>query len=134
MKSSKTNTLTGFKCNVCGQVKPTSEFWPSYISKSIHKCKDCHYKQNPKKGRPVVSQELREAIRNDKEGLNGKELARKYGVSDTVVYRILNTGRTKAIRERNTEIRLLFEKGIPLVVLMEKFGLPEKRIEGIVKT
>jgi Mor family transcriptional regulator len=64
--------------------------------------------------------------------LNGRELARIYNVSDTTIYKILNTGHTKNVRDRNNKIREAHKNGIPIKKLAKLHNLSTKWISQIV--
>jgi hypothetical protein len=119
-------------CRLCKKWLPRNDFSPnSTMTRGYaYECKECRRitERKPNSTRKIISPELKREIKENKEGLNGKELAKKYELSETTIYRILDTGRTRAIRERNKEIRRLFESGVSADKLAEQFNLSLKHI------
>jgi hypothetical protein len=113
------------KCCSCGQIKDESEFRhnPTAV---YHRCTQCA-RANRLKGNiksrltETDKQYILEAYKL--ELFNGRQLASLYYVSDTTIYKILKTGRTKKIRDRNRRIRREFTDGISIKELSEKYDL-----------
>jgi hypothetical protein len=113
------------KCCSCGQIKDESEFRhnPTAV---YHRCTQCA-RANRLKGNiksRLTETDKRYIIEAYNLGLfNGRLLASLYGVSDTTIYKILKTGRTKKIRDRNRRIRREFTNGTSIKALAEKYDL-----------
>lgn len=121
-------------CNSCGKLKSDSEFRYNPNAK-WRRCHECA-KTNRLKGTiyKKLTDEDKEMIRKEYGELNGKQLAKKYGVTDTTIYRILDTGYTKEIRERNQKVREAFAKGIKTVEeLAKEHGMSKIWVKKVIK-
>jgi hypothetical protein len=113
------------KCHSCGKFKKESEFRYN-PNASWHRCTQCA-RANRLKGniKSLLSETDKQDILKayNLKKFNGKQLASLYGVSDVTIYRILKTGRTKKIRDRNNLIREEFNNGVSIKELSEKYDL-----------
>jgi hypothetical protein len=113
------------ECRSCHQMKEESEF-RNNPNATWRRCTECA-SLNRQKGftkKILTPADKREIIALYSKGTyNGRELAEKYNVSDATIYRVLNTGHTKTVRERNNRIREEFLAGVSVEDLAMKYGL-----------
>ncbi len=123
-------------CRICKEWLPKEKFYvnPCMPRGYSYECQDCNRKANRKKDstRKIIPENIKQEIKANAENLTGKELAKKYGISDTAVYRILDTGKTKKVRERNAHIRDEYG-AFSIKQLSEIYGLSVEHIKRILE-